>query len=118
MSSKHGMRSVVGRQESGKEERASPKGPHEGERTKWKKEFGWTTIPGWSMRAEINSASELEETMKRILCGILFGAVVWLVGPAAAQTGKVEVLWLGQSAIKITTTAGKSIVIDPYLTKN
>jgi L-ascorbate metabolism protein UlaG (beta-lactamase superfamily) len=32
--------------------------------------------------------------------------------------GKVSVLWLGQSAFKITTPTGKVIVIDPWLTAN
>ena len=35
-----------------------------------------------------------------------------------AQSGKVEVLWLGQSAFRITTPAGKVIVTDPWLIKN
>ena len=42
--------------------------------------------------------------------------------PAAPQapvaTGKTEVLWLGQSATRITTPGGKVIVIDPWLTAN
>jgi L-ascorbate metabolism protein UlaG (beta-lactamase superfamily) len=38
--------------------------------------------------------------------------------PAAAQTGKVEVQWLGQAAVKITSVAGKVIVIDPWLKTN
>ena len=40
--------------------------------------------------------------------------------PAIAQApaGKAEVLWLGQSAFRITTPTGKVIVIDPYLTAN
>ncbi len=38
--------------------------------------------------------------------------------PAWAQTGKVEVLWAGQSATRITTPTGKVIVIDPFLTGN
>ncbi len=37
--------------------------------------------------------------------------------PAAAG-GKVEVHWLGQSATKLTSTTGKVIVIDPFLTNN
>ena len=37
---------------------------------------------------------------------------------SASSGGKVGVLWLGQSAFKITTTTGKVIVIDPYLTAN
>ena len=35
-----------------------------------------------------------------------------------AQSGKVEVLWLGQATFKITTPGGKVIVIDPFLTGN
>jgi L-ascorbate metabolism protein UlaG (beta-lactamase superfamily) len=35
-----------------------------------------------------------------------------------AGTGKVEVLWLGQSAFRITTPGGKVIVTDPWLVKN
>jgi L-ascorbate metabolism protein UlaG (beta-lactamase superfamily) len=36
----------------------------------------------------------------------------------AAADGKIEILWLGQSAMRIKTLAGKVIVIDPWLTKN
>ena len=35
-----------------------------------------------------------------------------------AQTNKVEVQWLGQSATKITSPSGKIIVIDPFITNN
>jgi L-ascorbate metabolism protein UlaG (beta-lactamase superfamily) len=35
-----------------------------------------------------------------------------------AQTNKAEVLWLGQSATRITTPSGKVIVIDPFLVNN
>lgn len=44
--------------------------------------------------------------------------MVWLVlaGVASAQPG--EVLWLGHSAFRITSSGGKVIVIDPFLTKN
>src|SRR6267143_3552131 len=38
--------------------------------------------------------------------------------PAWAQTSKVEVHWLGQSATKLTSLTGKVIVIDPFLTGN
>jgi len=38
--------------------------------------------------------------------------------PAFAQQGKVEVLWLGQSAFRIATPGGKVIVTDPWLEKN
>jgi L-ascorbate metabolism protein UlaG (beta-lactamase superfamily) len=39
-------------------------------------------------------------------------------GPLGAQGGKVEILWLGQAATRITSVAGKVIVIDPFLTQN
>jgi L-ascorbate metabolism protein UlaG (beta-lactamase superfamily) len=35
-----------------------------------------------------------------------------------AQSKKVEILWLGQSAFKITTPTGKVIITDPWLTLN
>src|SRR3972149_3430082 len=37
---------------------------------------------------------------------------------AFTQGAKVEILWLGQAATKITTPTGKVIVIDPFLTQN
>jgi L-ascorbate metabolism protein UlaG (beta-lactamase superfamily) len=37
---------------------------------------------------------------------------------AAPSAGQVEVLWLGHSTFRITSTMGKVIVIDPFLTKN
>ncbi len=37
---------------------------------------------------------------------------------AAASAGQVEVLWLGHSTFRITTTTGKVVVIDPFLTIN
>ena len=37
---------------------------------------------------------------------------------SAAETGKVQVQWLGQSAFKFTSVKGKVIVIDPFLTAN
>jgi L-ascorbate metabolism protein UlaG (beta-lactamase superfamily) len=36
----------------------------------------------------------------------------------AGKSGNIEVWWLGQSAMRITTVAGKVIVIDPYITAN
>jgi L-ascorbate metabolism protein UlaG (beta-lactamase superfamily) len=38
--------------------------------------------------------------------------------PLGAQTGKIQLLWLGQSAFRITTVSGKVIMIDPWLTTN
>jgi L-ascorbate metabolism protein UlaG (beta-lactamase superfamily) len=37
---------------------------------------------------------------------------------AQAQPGKVEVMWLGQSAFRIVTPSGKVIVTDPWLIQN
>jgi L-ascorbate metabolism protein UlaG (beta-lactamase superfamily) len=48
-----------------------------------------------------------------VLIALVLGA-----GPLGAQAGKIEVLWLGQSATRITTASGKVIVIDPFLTQN
>jgi L-ascorbate metabolism protein UlaG (beta-lactamase superfamily) len=55
--------------------------------------------------------------MKRMIC-TLVAILALFTGQAWAQTQKVEVLWLGQSATEITTPSGKVIVVDPYLTKN
>jgi L-ascorbate metabolism protein UlaG (beta-lactamase superfamily) len=57
----------------------------------------------------------------RLVLSLIF--VVVVAGCAGTQprperTGKVEVLWLGQAATKITSPGGKVIVIDPYLTAN
>lgn len=41
-----------------------------------------------------------------------------LAANAVAQTGKAELLWLGQSAFRLTTPGGKVIVIDPWLRTN
>jgi L-ascorbate metabolism protein UlaG (beta-lactamase superfamily) len=49
------------------------------------------------------------------------GACVRPSGPAPAPTmasGKVEVHWLGQAAVKLTSPGGKVIVIDPFITSN
>jgi L-ascorbate metabolism protein UlaG (beta-lactamase superfamily) len=51
--------------------------------------------------------------------GFLFAlAFALLTGSALAQSGKTEVLWLGQAAFRITTPGGKVIVIDPWLRTN
>ena len=41
-----------------------------------------------------------------------------LATSAAAQTPKIEVLWLGQAAFRIKTPGGKAIVTDPWLLNN
>jgi L-ascorbate metabolism protein UlaG (beta-lactamase superfamily) len=45
-------------------------------------------------------------------------AVVSAPAASAAQQGKTELLWLGQSAMRITTPSGKVIMLDPWLTTN
>jgi L-ascorbate metabolism protein UlaG (beta-lactamase superfamily) len=41
-----------------------------------------------------------------------------LMPVAHAQSGKTELLWLGQAAFRITTPGGKVIVTDPWLLRN
>lgn len=45
-------------------------------------------------------------------------AVLFAAVPLAQEKSKVEILWLGQSAMRITTVTGKVIVIDPFLVNN
>jgi len=57
------------------------------------------------------------KNMIRVALGLLLAALL----PAAmaqATAGKTEVLWLGQSAFRITTPGGKVIVTDPWLIQN
>jgi len=49
--------------------------------------------------------------------GLALLAALSVPGTAVAQ-GKVEVLWLGQAAVRITSPGGKVIMIDPFLKKN
>ena len=57
---------------------------------------------------------------------VAFGSAILGIGvallhrplEAVALDGQVEVLWLGHSTIRVTSTTGKVIVIDPFLTKN
>jgi L-ascorbate metabolism protein UlaG (beta-lactamase superfamily) len=52
------------------------------------------------------------------LWALAAAALLFTAGAAFAQNGKAEVLWLGQSATRITTPGGKVIVIDPWLKTN
>ena len=59
------------------------------------------------------------------LCGMLLGAAVsaQTTAPTNGKSerkseDKVEVVWLGQSAFKITSPGGKVIVTDPWLKQN
>jgi len=74
----------------------------------------------------IRPSSSKEAPMARVrrnvlaLTAVLFIAVA-LVLPAsivAQQSGKLEVLWLGQAAFKLTSPGGKVIVLDPFLVNN
>jgi L-ascorbate metabolism protein UlaG (beta-lactamase superfamily) len=61
----------------------------------------------------------MEEFMKRFNFLVLMAiGIVLLPLTVYAESGKVEVLWLGQAAFRITTSEGKVIVTDPWLTKN
>jgi L-ascorbate metabolism protein UlaG (beta-lactamase superfamily) len=53
-------------------------------------------------------------------CVLLLAALVLATTAprTSAQSGTIEVLWLGQSATRITSVSGKVIVIDPFLTQN
>ena len=56
----------------------------------------------------------LRALLSTLLAACLFGFSF----SSHAQSGKVEVLWLGQACFKITTPGGKVIVIDPFLINN
>jgi L-ascorbate metabolism protein UlaG (beta-lactamase superfamily) len=51
---------------------------------------------------------------------LALGIVVAAQTPRSAHAadGKVTVQWFGQSAFKITTVGGKTILVDPFITKN
>lgn len=54
----------------------------------------------------------------RALQSLLLTALALCSASVFAQSGKTEVLWLGQAATRITTPTGKVIVIDPWLSSN
>ena len=56
--------------------------------------------------------------MRRLLIILASLALAACAAPAYTPTGKIEVLWLGQAAFRITTVTGKVIVIDPWLKTN
>jgi L-ascorbate metabolism protein UlaG (beta-lactamase superfamily) len=68
-----------------------------------------------------------EETMRQALhtmvkmmaaLALLAGCAAPAPAPEPGKAGKIEVLWLGNAAMRITSVAGKVILIDPYLTAN
>ena len=56
----------------------------------------------------------------RSMLGAVLGLLLGLgaAGVQAQGSGRAEVLWLGQSAFRITTPGGKVIVTDPWLINN
>jgi L-ascorbate metabolism protein UlaG (beta-lactamase superfamily) len=56
--------------------------------------------------------------LRKLVRSVLGGAFASLAFAVAAQPAKVEVQWLGQAAVKITSPGGKVIVIDPWLITN
>lgn len=54
--------------------------------------------------------------LSKILTCVVITAVLFLTEVALAA--QVELLWLGHATTRITSTTGKVIVIDPFLTKN
>lgn len=62
--------------------------------------------------------------MRRLTAGLATLFILFASAPAGAeappavQDGRIRLLWLGQSAFRITTPGGKVIVIDPWLTKS
>ncbi len=56
--------------------------------------------------------------MRRLRIGLVVATMLGLVPAGVASAQQVEVLWLGHATFRITSTTGKVIVIDPFLTKN
>jgi L-ascorbate metabolism protein UlaG (beta-lactamase superfamily) len=55
----------------------------------------------------------------RVMRTLLALALLCSAAVVGAQApGKTEILWLGQSAIRITTPGGKVILLDPFITHN
>lgn len=54
---------------------------------------------------------------QKLVCRLGIAALL-LLGLSARPTLAFELQWFGQSAVKITTDAGKVILIDPFITKN
>ena len=56
--------------------------------------------------------------MRELVKALTITGALCLLLAGAASAQQVEVLWLGHSTFRITSTTGKVIVIDPFLTKN
>jgi L-ascorbate metabolism protein UlaG (beta-lactamase superfamily) len=55
---------------------------------------------------------------RAVLVALMVVIIVAAGLAGAQQPGKIELQWLGQAAVKLTSVAGKVIVIDPFLTNN
>ncbi|MES2941003.1 MAG: metal-dependent hydrolase [Pseudomonadota bacterium] len=60
----------------------------------------------------------MRSIVRLLMAGVLAAALSACAQAPAAPAGKTEVLWLGQSAFRITTPGGKVIVTDPWLRTN
>jgi len=61
----------------------------------------------------------IRQDVLKLSAALAAAVLLTLPGPLLAQpSGKVEVLWLGQAAFKITSPGGKVIVLDPFLVHN
>jgi len=60
----------------------------------------------------------LRRFLSHALAALASSLLLLSAGPALAQAGKTELLWLGQSAFRLTTPSGKVIMIDPWLKAN
>jgi L-ascorbate metabolism protein UlaG (beta-lactamase superfamily) len=56
--------------------------------------------------------------MRRLAVGLAVSTMLCVVLAGVASAQQVEVLWLGHSTFRLTSTAGKVIVIDPFVLKN
>ena len=64
---------------------------------------------------------KLKHVLRNILSMLAAAALVAgcaTPNPDAGKSGKTEIWWLGQSAMRITTPGGKVILIDPWITTN
>lgn len=60
----------------------------------------------------------MKQSLKTAALALSLATSLTISTPSAAQDNKIKVQWLGQAAFKITTIAGKVIVIDPWLRTN
>ena len=61
----------------------------------------------------------MQRNLRNLIAGLLALVAAVAVAPVMAQEkGKIEVLWLGHAAARVTTVSGKVILIDPWLATN